>query len=323
MTDIDAVPSFISDDERLHVDARELAWINVRMGHPSSLVAEMLADEWGVDEDVADDVAHRLVRERALRLVHAGRPTGNLDRAFAELRGAGVLARGPVGFTLADLQLEIHDDAETVPGHHVWVGFHEQDAERFLDGGRSFLGFGPCLLEDAVVEDEEILGILRDVVVPTLEKHCMTVEWDGTMGTRLTVAGAGIVVVPDLEDDTVPGEFDFSWDDDHELLVVRTEHGPLAFARPLPGGVAFEEMGPRVTLHTGEDWYIEEGVLAVEAPSDEELLITVDGETAADLGFGPQIRARLSEPVAPFARELLVAMHQASGEFDESGRRPG
>ncbi len=138
----------------------------------------------------------------------------NIDAAFVDLNAAGVVARGKFACCGNCANHEIFDEAP----EGDWLGyvyFHEQDAERIPEEAGTYLGYGVNLphylseeawlaMTEAERDDyyaEKARTFVAESVTPTLERHGMSVTWDGDLGTRIYVEGITDYLVPlDLEE---------------------------------------------------------------------------------------------------------------------------
>ena len=111
-----------------------------------------------------------------------------LERAFATLRGHGVIALHNAGNTqsdgYSDFQEALGDDPDPsrVQGYCF---YHWQDVERAILGQGLYLAFGP-----ADPKDEESRGpAVGSIVASTLKDEGLKVEWDGSFEERILIPG--------------------------------------------------------------------------------------------------------------------------------------
>ena len=108
-----------------------------------------------------------------------------LDAAFADLEQAGIVARQDFSCCGNCASGEIWEvmEAQAAQGIQVrgYVYYHMQDTEAAVAGGGVYLGYGSTKRDDA-----SVLEIAREIVV-TLQRHGLTVEWDGTRKKRILV----------------------------------------------------------------------------------------------------------------------------------------
>lgn len=128
----------------------------------------------------------------------------NLDRAFAELNEAGILARQ--NFTCCGTcgTAEIGGEMDGSRHWRGYVFFHQQDTETLVDSGYAYLNYG--LFPPADFDQEaysqlseadkeaaylaDLEAVIADDAVPRLEKHGLDVEWDGNIRTRILLRNA-------------------------------------------------------------------------------------------------------------------------------------
>jgi hypothetical protein len=150
-------------------------------------VQEMVGDilEDGVDEaKLRAFVAPEFARKRS---AEKGWPAetdcDRLDAAFADLSDDGIVALHNAGVTIAD---GINDVAEVLDslgrdGIHGYCFYHAQDIERAIAGGGLSIAFGD------VNEDPRNSAEVARAIQRVLERHGFGVQWDGDVGTRLSI----------------------------------------------------------------------------------------------------------------------------------------
>jgi hypothetical protein len=110
-----------------------------------------------------------------------------LDRAFQALQRQGIIALHRAGFTQSDGLEEVEDDYHEAGGEASGYSGHcfytEQDQRRALDGSGMCIGFGHLSGDDA--KGVKVGHMLR----AALEAEGFSVEWNGTIGSRLFVKG--------------------------------------------------------------------------------------------------------------------------------------
>jgi hypothetical protein len=108
-----------------------------------------------------------------------------LDAAFAELEGAGIIARQDYWCcqtcgcsAAADEMRELSEAGQPIRGYTF---YHAQDTERGVDGAGVFLSFGAASPDDA-----DWLSVARDVVA-VLERYGLKPRWNRTLEQRINV----------------------------------------------------------------------------------------------------------------------------------------
>lgn len=108
-----------------------------------------------------------------------------IDDAFAELDGAGIVARQHFSCCGACGATEIHDELETAEksGQAVrgYTFFHIQDTEQAVAGEALFLSYG-CASKDK----DEAVAIGHEVVA-ALTRHGLTPAWNGKHAHRIAL----------------------------------------------------------------------------------------------------------------------------------------
>lgn len=138
------------------------------------------------------------------------REDGNLERAFTQLAEEGILGRS--NFTCCGTcgNYEIVDERDSSRTWYGYVFYHQQDAETIPQGRGVFLGYGifwpaHCTKEqfEAMSEEEKdeiyerlSVAMMRDKVVPVLERNGMQVDWNGDFGRRPYVHNVWAFEVP-------------------------------------------------------------------------------------------------------------------------------
>ena len=103
---------------------------------------------------------------------HEGRAL--LAAAFRQLRREGWWARMNHLCCQTCLTYDTDDDKP-------YIGFHAQDNERIPESGYTYLTHGPP------VDDIYADGVWSKRAVRVIESFGLTVEWDGTMASRIKV----------------------------------------------------------------------------------------------------------------------------------------
>ena len=137
----------------------------------------------------------------------------NLNRAFAALEEEGVIARQNFTCCGTCASAEIWDEMDDSREWKGYIYFHEQDTESLAESGGTYIGFGSFLayprdeekwntLSDAQKEEIRALHeklsaqLLRETVIPMLEKHGLSVKWNGNYNTRPFIGGVEVYNIP-------------------------------------------------------------------------------------------------------------------------------
>lgn len=185
----------MSDVESHEQYIRESAWGLIVPGFRT--LAEI---RQALGEMVEYDNDSPLTRERAEQLVTelwevrqhqlrgpATHPTDDerVDRAFEILRAEGIIATMNIGYTRQDAIDESEQLANNEAGRG-YVFFHEQDAARLgWPPAQLYIGFGVVATDNAGWEAGALPVAQRLAAV--LAEQGLTVEWDGTVDTRIRV----------------------------------------------------------------------------------------------------------------------------------------
>ncbi|MBA3020531.1 hypothetical protein [Propionicimonas sp.] len=124
--------------------------------------------------------------------------TTALDRAFAELRELGILAKPNFSCCGNCANHEIWDERDDSRTWRGYVYFHAQDAERIPEDRETYLGYGVFLdghlpeAEWEALSDEEkdqtYTQLVREVMgeaTEVIERHGIEVAWDQDLGVRI------------------------------------------------------------------------------------------------------------------------------------------
>lgn len=159
-------------------------------------VTEALVDEFREEAEVPARVL-RLVPQvlNARQEVERSWPVPTdcdlLDRAFARLEDAGVVARQD--FTCCqncghhEIQEEI-EKAGALRPVRGYTFYHHQDTERAAEGGRLYLAFG-AVMPDGTSKEEWLQAEARiaDEVVAALRAQGLSPSWNGEVTSRIEV----------------------------------------------------------------------------------------------------------------------------------------
>jgi uncharacterized protein DUF6891 len=187
----------------VHEDLRSELDLMVRGGYQSrdeiiEAIAELAAGE-GADLDNAElskTVDAAIVELRAEARTWP-RETDNdrLDRAFARLTAAGVIARQDFACCTSCAHAEIWDEVPDPRDWRGYVWFHRQDTERAVVGDGLYLGFGG---RDEQSRLQRLFGGRADgtradaatighEIVQALAGEGLSAAWDGKIDRRILV----------------------------------------------------------------------------------------------------------------------------------------
>jgi hypothetical protein len=180
--------------EELIVELREQIESDVAAGFDdAATIVERAVDTFENEADAAmlEDHAGRFVAEELA--AHGERQRGwpdrtdcdRLDAAFAALEIAGVVARqhftccGTCGLAEIDREIAAVEAAGTRTRGYTF--YHWQDTEAAVDG------YGLCLYYGSCFEGEAADLAIGHEIVAELERHGLSVQWNGSLDRRIEV----------------------------------------------------------------------------------------------------------------------------------------
>ena len=169
-------------------------------------------------EKRAEEYTEELIKRRRAFAAELGitpemQKNSNLNRAFAALEEEGVIARQNFTCCGTCASAEIWDEIDDSREWKGYIYFHQQDTESLAESGGTYVGFGSFLayprdeekwntLRDAQKEEISALHeklsvqLLRETVIPVLEKHGLSVKWNGNYNTRPYIDGVEVYNIP-------------------------------------------------------------------------------------------------------------------------------
>ena len=203
-------------------------WPLIFMGEPDTdmyVESIMGALDLGYDDEegklwekrVEDYVDELIKRRRAfaaeLGITPEMQKNSNLNSAFAALEEEGVIARQNFTCCGTCASAEIWDEIDDSREWKGYIYFHQQDTESLAESGGTYVGFGSFLayprdeekwntLRDAQKEEISALHeklsvqLLRETVIPVLEKHGLSVKWNGNYNTCPYIDGVEVYNIP-------------------------------------------------------------------------------------------------------------------------------
>lgn len=215
-------------------DEAELLWPLLFMGESDTeqyveIITDNVMDVLGLEYDgenedsklwekrVEDYVKELLKRRRAfaaeLGITPEKQKNSNLNRAFAALEEEGVIARQNFTCCGTCASSEIWDEIDDSREWKGYVYFHQQDTESLAESGGTYVGFGSFLaypkdenewkaLNEAQKEEIRALHeklsveLMTDIIIPVLQKHSLTVKWNGSFNTRPFIEGVEVYNIP-------------------------------------------------------------------------------------------------------------------------------
>lgn len=165
------IEGFLSDDEIVE-SVVERASDEFEMANAPGLAKRMTAEL---------AAGHRIEQKAWPAVTDCDR----LDRAFARLNAAGIVARQ--NFTCCQTcgHAEIGDEIES-EGQRMKVRgytfYHQQDTENAVDGGGVFLAYG------GVGDDPEAAVRIGREISDAVKAEGLLVDWNGSVNTRIKVS---------------------------------------------------------------------------------------------------------------------------------------
>lgn len=172
-------------------------------------------DEYQADdgEHIRDEDMHQIAQylvgaRRQQQALFGDVGPSNLARAFADLESKGVVARQNFSCCGNCGSGEIWDEVSDFGQWRGYVFFHHQDAISLVQTGHTYLSFGIFLphylpndklkamsdQERKVFHDTQMMALVNEVIIPTLEAHGLEVSWKGSLDTRILVDNAEFYV---------------------------------------------------------------------------------------------------------------------------------
>ena len=194
-------------DPELEEYIRDLIWMQLVRGNDclndhAFEIACAVEDEG--DGTLSDEqcraIAQYLIDARRAQQAGFGDvPATRLDRAFEALRRAHVVAEQD----FACCNTCGHAEIEGGQGDLGYVFFHQQDTERLVESGSTYLSYG--IFWPAHISEEEYkalnnsrrkelydattVKLMRTIVIPILQEHGIGVSWEGDVDTRILLTG--------------------------------------------------------------------------------------------------------------------------------------
>ncbi|WLP89980.1 hypothetical protein [Gordonia sp. NB41Y] len=133
-----------------------------------------------------------------------GEYTARTITAFEELIDNGVVARADFSCCGNCASGEIWDERDDTRHWKGYAYFHQQDTERLVETGETYIGYGAFPPEDfdeetynKLTEAEQenrykadVIRLLDDVVFPVLRRHGIEPEWNRDLDTRVLLRNA-------------------------------------------------------------------------------------------------------------------------------------
>ncbi|WP_137873896.1 hypothetical protein [Rhodococcus sp. Q] len=165
-------------------------------------------DIYGEEYDLTDDqlaAAFDALRTARLRQQsEIGAYASRTTAAFDELNAHGVVARADFSCCGTCASGEIWGERDDSRHWQGYAYFHQQDTERLVVDGETYIGYGAFPPEDfdedayetlseTAKEDlyrADVIRLLDDVMFPVFRRHGIEPEWNRDLGTRVLLTNA-------------------------------------------------------------------------------------------------------------------------------------
>ncbi|WP_435299118.1 DUF6891 domain-containing protein [Timonella sp. A28] len=162
------------------------------------------------DDELTDYFRSVLALRRAQLQALGGVPETNLSRAFNDLNNAGIIARADFTCCGTCASAEIGDERDDTQNWRGYVYFHTQDTDSIFESRSTYIGYGAFVDAHYTEQEWDALGkkqdkayeqttltLMREEVIPVFEKHGITVDWNGSLRTRILLDNVDYVAALD------------------------------------------------------------------------------------------------------------------------------
>ncbi|CRK49652.1 conserved hypothetical protein [Rhodococcus sp. RD6.2] len=192
-------------DEDARAELTQQIWEQLITGRDD---VDDFIDIYGDEYDLTDDqlaAAFDALRTARLRQqAEIGAYASRTIAAFDELNAHGVVARADFSCCGTCASGEIWGERDDSRHWKGYVYFHQQDTERLVVDGETYIGYGAFPPEDfdedaydtlseTAKEDlyrTDVTRLLEDVMFPVFRRHGIEPEWNRDLGTRVLLTNA-------------------------------------------------------------------------------------------------------------------------------------
>lgn len=178
-------------------EAKNFLRSGVNQEDAADLIAEYMIDEIedtidenelpseSIIEQTVTDLSHQVVIQALRECLEEEKSwigttdCDKLTNAFTELSQNGIVAKENFTCCQSCGSYEIWEHA--VEGDYGYVFYHQQDTERAVEGEGVYLAYGHIGMA------KKPLSEITEQIVQTIEKHGLTVDWNGSVNTRMLV----------------------------------------------------------------------------------------------------------------------------------------
>jgi hypothetical protein len=200
-------------NEEQEAELRDKAWDMIVRGdiEADAFVERLDGEEsFSLPDEALSEIFDSMVRARRVQQsawTEAETKT-RLTAAFEDLETQGILCRQNFTCCGTCASAEIYDERSEGKTWRGYLWYHMQDVDGLLEDGSTYLGYG-AFLEAFTKEDswstleehtrkrlymEWTVGLMKEVVIPTLTRYGINVNWDGDMGRRIGLQNADYYV---------------------------------------------------------------------------------------------------------------------------------
>lgn len=202
--DYAALPDLPLDADE-HAELTDNIWSQLVTGNGD--VEEFLdiyAEDYELTEEQLTAAFFALRDARLRQQAEIGDYHSRTQAAFDELNANGVIARADFTCCGTCASSEIGDERDDSRYWRGFIYFHNQDTERLIEDGATYIGYGAFgpenLDQDAInrLSDQakrklyfdDVARMLDDIVFPVLRRHGIEPEWDRSLETRVLLNNA-------------------------------------------------------------------------------------------------------------------------------------
>lgn len=165
---------------------------------------EIYAEDYELTEEQLTAAFFALRDARLRQQAEFGGYRSRTQAAFDELNANGVIARADFTCCGTCASAEIGDERDNSRHWSGFIYFHNQDTERLIEDGSTYIGYGAFAPED-FDEDahnqlsgqakrdlyfDDVVRMLDEIVFPILRRHDIEPEWNRKLGTRILLTNA-------------------------------------------------------------------------------------------------------------------------------------
>ncbi|MGV0812317.1 hypothetical protein ABQF34_10180 [Mycolicibacterium boenickei] len=165
---------------------------------------DIFAEDYELTEEQLTAAFAALRDARLRQQTEIGDYRSRTRAAFDELNVHGVLARADFSCCGTCASAEIGGERDDSRYWRGYIYFHNQDTERLVEDGETYVGYGAFepeefdeeaynRLSDQAKEDlyfGDVVRMLDEIVFPIVRRHGIEPEWNRDLGTRVLLTNA-------------------------------------------------------------------------------------------------------------------------------------